>query len=91
MEWLTCIKNAINYMENHLLDIQSTEEVTNYIHISPMYLQKGFQIMTGYTIGEYIRNRKLYKSAWDIVEALPKHLHAFMVLRPLSFVRIDIL
>ncbi len=72
MEWLTCIKGAINYMENHLLTIQNVEEVADYVHISPMYLQKGFQIMTGYTIGEYLRNRKLYHAALDIVDSQEK-------------------
>lgn len=72
MEWLTCIKGAINYVESHLLTIQSVEEVAEQVHISPMYLQRGFQIMTGYTIGEYIRNRKLYNAALDIIKSKEK-------------------
>jgi len=72
MEWTTCIKGAINYMENNLLAIQSVEEVAKHVHISPMYLQKGFQMMTGYSMGEYIRNRKLYNSALDIVRGSDK-------------------
>ncbi len=69
MEWLTCIKGAISYMENNLLELQSVEEVAGAVHISTMYLQKGFQIMTGYTIGEYIRNRRLYNAALEIADS----------------------
>ncbi|MBD5548636.1 MAG: AraC family transcriptional regulator [Lachnospiraceae bacterium] len=68
MEWTTCIKGAINYMENHLLDIQTPKEVADHVYISPMYLQRGFQIMTGYSISEYIRNRRLYHSALELAE-----------------------
>lgn len=66
MDWIICIKAAITYMENNLLSIQCIEDVASHVHISPMYLQKGFQILTGYSLGEYIRNRRLYLSALDI-------------------------
>lgn len=67
MEWVTAIKEAIKYMEDELLTIKGPEEVADHVHMSPMYLQRGFQIMTGYTIGEYIRNRKLYLAAMDLM------------------------
>jgi len=63
MEWLSCIKNAIDYMENNLLTIERAEDVAKYLNISTLYLQRGFQIITGYNIGEYIRNRRLYLAA----------------------------
>jgi len=66
MEWLTTIKGAISYMEDNLLEIGSTDEVADHVHMSSMYLQKGFQIMTGYTLGEYIRNRRLYLAALEL-------------------------
>lgn len=66
MDWLTCIKDAVEYMEDHLTDIRSPEEVAAHVNMSCMYLQRGFQILTGYTLGEYIRNRKLYLAAVDL-------------------------
>jgi len=66
MEWLTCIKAAIEYMEDHLKDIRSPEEVADHVHVSCLYLQRGFQVMTGCTLGEYIRNRRLYLAALDL-------------------------
>lgn len=67
MEWTTSIKEAIKYMENELLTIKGPEEVADHVHISTMYLQRGFQILTGYSIGEYLRNRKMYLAAMDLV------------------------
>ncbi|MBO4353756.1 MAG: effector binding domain-containing protein, partial [Clostridia bacterium] len=32
----------------------------------PFFLQKGFSLMTGYGIGEYIRSRRLYQAALDL-------------------------
>lgn len=66
MEWSTCIKSAIEYMEEHLLEPIGPTEVSSYIGMSSMYLSRGFQIISGYTIGEYIRNRRLYEASKDI-------------------------
>ncbi len=66
MEWLTCIRTAIDYMEEHLTDNISTQDVADRVYLSPFFLQRGFSLMTGYGIGEYIRNRKLYQAALDL-------------------------
>ena len=60
MEWLTSIRTAIDYMEDHLEDDISAQDVADHVHLSPFFIQKGFSLMTGYGIGEYIRNRRLY-------------------------------
>ena len=65
MEWLTIIKDAIEYMEQNLLTVTGPEEVAKHVHISTIYLQRGFQVLTGYTLGEYIRNRRLFKAYAD--------------------------
>lgn len=67
MEWLTSLRKAIKYMEKHLLDDISAENIAEEVNISPYYLQNGFRIMTGYAIGEYLRCRRLYMAALDIV------------------------
>ncbi|HUM85326.1 MAG TPA: helix-turn-helix domain-containing protein [Lachnospiraceae bacterium] len=63
MEWYTAIRSAIDYMEKNLNTVTGTEEVADSVHMSAMYLQRGFQIVTGYGIGEYLRNRRLYQAA----------------------------
>lgn len=67
MEWLTAIRKAIEYMEDEIMTITGPEEVAEFVHISAMYLQRGFHIMTGFTIAEYIRNRRLYLAAMELI------------------------
>lgn len=63
MEWLTIIRTAIDFTEEHLTDNISAQDVADRVYLSPFFLQKGFSLMTGYGIGEYIRNRRLYQAA----------------------------
>lgn len=67
MDWLTSFKKAIDYMETHLLSEISARDVADAVHISPSYFQKSFKIVTGYSIGEYLRNRRLYLAALDVL------------------------
>ena len=60
MEWLTSIRKAIDYMEEHLEDNISAQDVADQVFMSLFFFQKGFSLMTGYGLGEYIRNRRLY-------------------------------
>lgn len=66
MEWMTCLRTAIDYMEQHLLEDIQAEDVAAAVHMSPFYLQKGFRILTGYSIGEYVRYRRLYLAALEL-------------------------
>ena len=66
MEWLTSIRAAIDYMEKHLEEDISAQDVADQVHLSPFFLQRGFSLMTGCGIGEYIRNRRLYQAALDL-------------------------
>ena len=68
MEWLSSIRTAIEYMEEHLTDDISAQDVADRVHFSPFFLQRGFSLMTGCGIGEYIRNRRLYQAALDLKE-----------------------
>ena len=67
MEWLTGIRAAIDFIESNLETDISVQDVADKVFISPIFLQRGFSLMTGYTIGEYIRNRRLYQAALDLV------------------------
>ena len=53
-------------MESHLEDDISAQDVADRVYLSPFFLQRGFSLMTGYGIGEYIRNRRLYRAALDL-------------------------
>ena len=66
MEWLTAIRTAIGYMEGRLTDDVGLEDVARAVHLSPFFLQRGFSLMTGYGVGEYLRNRRLYEAGRDL-------------------------
>lgn len=66
MGWMEAISKAIQYIEEHITDDLSVEEIANYVNISPFYFQKGFSMLCGFTIAEYIRNRKLALAGKDL-------------------------
>lgn len=63
MDWLTAIRRSIEYMEAHLEEDISVQDVSDTVHISGHIFGKGFGVMTGYSISEYIRGRRLYLAA----------------------------
>lgn len=59
MEWITGIQNAINYIEDHLLEELDYDKIAKESFSSSFHFQRVFSILCGYTLGEYIRNRRL--------------------------------
>lgn len=59
MDWITGIQNAINYIEEHLTQELDYEAIARESFSSPFHFQRCFSILCGYTLGEYIRNRRL--------------------------------
>ena len=72
MEWTRSLKKAIDYMEEHLLEEIGTGDIANAVYMSPFYFQKGFKIVTGYSVGEYIRNRRLYLAGLEVIAGQEK-------------------
>ena len=68
MDWTTDLKNAIGYMEENLLADIGVQEVADAVHISPFYFHRGFKIVTGYSVSEYLRNRRLYLAGLDVLK-----------------------
>lgn len=59
MEWTEAIRKAVAYIESHIMEDVTMYEVAEHINISPFYFHKGFSILCGYSIVEYIRNRRM--------------------------------
>lgn len=72
MEWTESLKRAVSFMEEHLLEDIGAQDIAASAYLSPFYFQKGFSMMTGYTVGEYIRQRRLYLAALDAVSGRHK-------------------
>lgn len=59
MEWIQRLDKAIDYIEDNLLTELTCEEIAAQVYISSYHFQRIFSLLTGMTIGEYIRNRRL--------------------------------
>ncbi|MDL2212293.1 AraC family transcriptional regulator [Erysipelotrichaceae bacterium OttesenSCG-928-M19] len=59
MEWSDSISRALTFIENNLDDELTIEIIAKEVMISPFYFQKGFALLCGFTVGEYIKKRRL--------------------------------
>jgi len=59
MEWIAGIQRAIDYIEDHIAEELDYEAISRESFSSSFHFQRVFSILCGYTLGEYIRNRRL--------------------------------
>ncbi|MBP3667282.1 MAG: helix-turn-helix domain-containing protein, partial [Clostridia bacterium] len=59
MDWITGMQKAIDYIEAHLTEEIDYERVAAESFSSSYHFQRVFSILCGYTLGEYIRLRRL--------------------------------
>lgn len=59
MDRIIGLQKAIDYIENNLADTIDYEKVAAQSYSSSYHFQRVFSILCGFTIGEYIRNRRL--------------------------------
>ena len=65
---MEALNQSIEFMESHLLENITSEDVAESVNMSNFYYQKGFKILTGYTVGEYIRNRRLTLAGVELMQ-----------------------
>lgn len=66
MGWMEAIGTAIQYVEDHIADELTVDMIAAHVNISSFYFQKGFAMLCGFTISEYIRNRRLALAGNDL-------------------------
>ncbi|MBE6666326.1 MAG: AraC family transcriptional regulator [Ruminococcaceae bacterium] len=59
MDWITGMQKAIDYVEENLTEEIHYEKVAEKSYSSSYHFQRVFSILCGYTLGEYIRLRRL--------------------------------
>ena len=59
MRWIESISEAIRYIEDNITEELTIESIAKKAWISPFYFQKGFSMLCGFTVAEYIRCRRL--------------------------------
>lgn len=67
MNWNESISRAIEYIETNLTNEITIEQIANHAYISSFYFQKGFSMLCGYSVSEYIRNRRLSLAGQELL------------------------
>lgn len=67
MGWIESIGEAINYIEENITGEITIDDITKKTYMSTFYFQKGFAMLCGFTLGEYIRQRRLTLAGSELV------------------------
>ena len=60
------IQNAIQYIEDNILSDLDVKVIAEKAYVSPFHFQRLFYLLSGMTLGSYIRNRRLSLAAVDL-------------------------
>ena len=78
MEWISEIQRAIDYIEQHLTEEIDYEAAAREAYSSSFHFQRVFSILCGFTLGEYVRMRRLSLAANDIIHTDEKIIEIAM-------------
>lgn len=60
MDWIEITQKALSFIEDEISNSKlSTELIAKHVHVSESHFARAFNILTGFTLSEYIRNRRL--------------------------------
>ncbi len=66
MNWTKIIEDAICFIEANLTEDLTVSRIAGEVNTSAFYFQKGFSMLCGFTVGEYIRLRRLSLAGEEI-------------------------
>lgn len=69
MDWITGIQRSIDYVEDHIMEPIDYEEVAKRACSSSFHFQRVFSILCGFTLGEYIRFRRLSLAGGELASS----------------------
>lgn len=72
MDWIQDTQKAIHYIERSLLDDITVTDVSNHVNSSSDYFNRIFRIVTGFSISEYMRNRRLSLAGEELLSSKSK-------------------
>ncbi|EHI99469.1 transcriptional regulator, AraC family [Clostridium sp. DL-VIII] len=67
MRWIEGIGEAISYIEDNITEEITIKNIAEKAYMSTFYFQKGFAMLCGFTVGEYIRQRRLTLAGSELV------------------------
>lgn len=78
MDWITGIQEAIDYIEDHITENLDYCEIAKRSFSSSYHFQRVFSLLCGYTLGEYIRLRRLTLAGADLAQGKEKVIEIAM-------------
>jgi AraC-like DNA-binding protein len=78
MDWIQSLTKAIHYIENRLTCKLNVDEVADNVYTSSSHFQRIFNLVTGMTVGDYIRNRRLSMAGQDFLHPKNKIIDVAM-------------
>lgn len=72
MDWITGIQRAVDYVEEHLTEPIDFEKVAGCAYSSSFHFQRVFGVLCGFTLGEYIRARRLTLAGGELAGSSEK-------------------
>ena len=72
MNWITGIQRAIDYVEEHLTEPIDYGKVAEQAYSSSFHFQRIFSTICGFTLGDYIRFRRLSLAGRELAERQSK-------------------
>lgn len=72
MEWIKSLNSAIDYIEENIYSDMSCKDISEHIYSSSFHFQRVFSLLTGMTVGEYIRNRRLSMAGQELTMSSSK-------------------
>lgn len=67
MNWIGDMNKALEYIEENIENDISSDDVAQVAHLSKFHFLRMFDMLTGTTLGQYIRQRKLSIAVKDVV------------------------
>lgn len=67
MDWITGIQRALDYTEDHLTEGIDYEAVAKQAYSSTFHFQRMFSMLCGFSLGDYIRMRRLTLAAEELL------------------------
>jgi AraC family transcriptional regulator len=66
MEWLFRMKEALDYMESKMEEHINIDDIARVAYSSPFHFQRMFYMLTGVSVADYIRRRRLTLAAQEL-------------------------
>ena len=72
MDWIKSFQKAVDYVEEHICEPVDYKRIAQEMNVSSFYFQKIFSILCGFTVGEYIRSRRLALAGSELLKKKKK-------------------